>query len=94
MAALRARRFDGRCVGLGVLTAGSLVAAGLVYGEPVAPSVAVGVVVGAVFAGVSAVFGLFPAWRDEKHGPAAGGLVLAIGGVLTLLAGFWLRDSL
>lgn len=94
MPALRPRHFDGRCVGLGVLTTGTITAAGLVCGESVATAMAVGALAGTSFAAVSAVLPLFPAWRDEKHGAAAGGLVLAIGGVLALLAGFWLRDSL
>jgi hypothetical protein len=84
---LRPAYFDGRCIGLGVLTAGTVAAGGLVLGASSVTSAGTGLAVGLLFAATSAYLGGFPPWRDEKHGPYAAGLALSFMGLLPLLAG-------
>ncbi len=81
-------------MGLGALAFGTTAAAGLALGAPAITSAWVSLLVGVSLLGVSAYVGLFPTWQDERHSPAVGGLVLAVGGFVALAVGYWLRGRL
>lgn len=68
-------------------------AIGLLY-----DSVGAGTVAVAVGAGLAALvasgFNGFPEWRDARHRPAAGGMVLAAGGGIAVALGLLARGAL
>ena len=87
------RHFDGRCAGLGVLTAAAIVAVGLVYGASLGGLALVAVAAGCIAALAASAVG-FPEWRDPSRSTWAAGAILAAVGLVAVAVAALFRDTL
>lgn len=88
------RRFEGRCIGLGILTGAVVLAIGLLYDKGPSVTGYIAAVSCSAAALISGALGGFPPWRDEQHAEWLGGLILAAGGVVLVVVAVLARAAL